>query len=209
MRRKTRAAGLAVVIVALAVTVISPLAAGDDPEGPCLKCRVKGLVKSHAAGDLERLLSFLADDYTRVNVATGETVDREVIESVLEWEITLHGRLAYDDLAWDGSTVTGVFEETSDLYDLLGIEPRRYRMVFTFQGDRLREQRVESLASKGPDLDEALTPFLSWASGRHADALAQVYRDGGFVYGAKAARRCRKLMSEWASEKEVSSLGAS
>jgi hypothetical protein len=209
MREKKRTPGLAILGVILALAVVSPLIAGEDPERTCLKCRVKVIAKTHASGDLDKLLSFLADDYTRVDVATGKTVGREAIEAMLEWEMALHGRFTYDDLVWEGATVTGLFEETNDIYDLLGIEPRRYRMVFTFEEDLLREQRIERLEPEGPGLDEALAPFLVWASGRRADALALVYRDGGFVYGGSEAERCVQLLTDWASEKEVSGLGDS
>jgi hypothetical protein len=209
MRKRKHVVGIAVCIVIFAAAMISPLAAGEDPERTCLKCRVKVLVKTHAAGDLEKLRTFLADDYTRVDVGTGEVLGREAIEAVFEWEIALHGRLVYDDLVWEGSTVTGLFEETNDLYEFLGITPRRYRMVFTFEGDRVREQRIETLASEGPGLDEALVPFLAWASDRRADALAQIYEDGRFVYGGPAAERCLELLTDWASEREISRLGAS
>ena len=207
MREIERVVVLAVFSAIFVLTMVSPLVAGEDPERTCLKCRVKVIAKTHASGDLDKLLGYLADNYTRVDVATGETVGREAIEAVLEWEIALHGRLTYEDLAWEGSTVTGYFEETNDLYDLLAIEPRRYRMVFTFEGDLLREQRIETLGPDGPDLDEALTPFLAWASGRRSDALARVYRDGRFVYGGPEAERCMELLTVWASEKEVSRLG--
>jgi hypothetical protein len=209
MTEKKRVVSLAIFSTVLAVAVVSPLVAGEDAERTCLKCRVKVIAKTHASGDLDKLLSYLADDYTRVDVATGETLGREAVEAMLEWEIALHGRFTYDDLSWEGATVTGLFEETNDLYDLLRIEPQRYRMVFTFEGDLLREQRVETLESNGPGLDEAMAPFLDWASGRRADALARVYRDGRFIYGGPEAEGCMELLTDWRSERKASRLGDS
>jgi hypothetical protein len=189
--------------VALIVGAVLPLVAGAQAERTCLKCKIKGLVGAMRAGDVDRSLSYLAEDFELHDAAGGQRVDRNAMRGVLQWDAALNGKIAYTALEWEGDRVSGEFTETNDLYGLLAMEPRRYRIEFRFSGDLIREQVYEVLNSDGPSMGQALEPFLEWAGEGHATDLDAIYPDGRFVYSASAANRWIELLQAWRAESKV------
>ena len=186
-----------VMAAALIVGVVLPLAAGEESERTCLKCRVKALVGAMRAGDVDRSLSYLAEDFELRDAAGRQRMDRGAMRDVLQWDAALNGKMAFSALEWEDDTVSGEFTETNDLYELLGMEPRRYRIEFHFNGDLIREQVYEVLDSDGPSMRQALEPFLEWASAGHATDLDEIYPGGRFVYTASTANRWVELLQAW------------
>lgn len=201
MRKTIHPIAIVLVATVVALTVGSSAIAGEETEKTCLKCRVKVLLKEHAKGDVEKAMSYLADDFMRIRVDTGETLSRSEVRSRFEWDAALNGKIEPESLAWEGSKVNAVFSETNDLFAHLGLEPRKYRATFLFDGDLIRKQWIQPMPRSGPAIEEALAPCLAWASGRHADLLTEIYPEGRFAYSADAALRWVELLSEWKSER--------
>ena len=197
---------IGVVAVAVIVGLALPLAASEQVERTCLKCKVKGLVGAMRAGDVERSLSYLAGDFELRDVAGDKRVDREAMRGLLQWDAALGGKMAFSELQWEGDTVRGEFSETNEMYDLLGMGPQRYRIEFRFDGDLIREQVYEALDADGPSLDEALEPFLTWASEDHASDLKRIYPEGRFAFGSASAERWIELLQVWKASTEVASV---
>jgi len=184
-----------------------PLAAEDQVERTCLKCKVKGLVGAMRAGDVDRSMSFLAEDFELRDVAGDQRIDHEAMPEVLRWNAALNSKLTFSDLEWEGDTVRGLFTETNDLLDLLGIESRRFKIEFQFSGDLIRQQVLDVMPSDGPSMEKALEPFLEWASASRADDLQTIYPDGRWVYRASTADRWIELVRDWRADSEVASSG--
>ena len=191
----------------LVLGVIYPLVAGDQAEPTCLKCRVKGLVGAMRAGDVERSMSYLAEDFELRDTAGNQRIDRDAMREVLQWDAALNAKLAFSGLEWEGDTVRGDFSETNDLVDLLGLEARRFKIEYQFNGDLIRRQVYDVLPTDGPSMEQALEPFLEWAKASHADELQAIYPDGRWVYGAAAARGWVELLQAWHADSQVASAG--
>lgn len=192
-RRDRNRVRIMVVLVAVVLVAGLPAAAG------CLKCKVKGFVAAHQRGDLEKASGYLADDFTFRVQGDDAVVDRERYLDVLKWDAATGWEVSYEDLVWEGDVVTAVFTETNDVYRLAGAEPRRYRLTFRFDDELMREQVLEPLPSGAPGLDEALRPFLAWASENREDDLARVYRDGRPVYSGSSAATWISLLEDWSA----------
>ena len=187
-------------VVAAVALLGGSLAVGEEAEKTCLKCRTKMFVKAMRSGNADQVRSYLAADYVFRDATSGTTLDRAGIEQILEWDLVVGSAVSYENLEWVGDTVTGEFTETSSFYELLELEPRRYRMSFRYRDDRIAEQVVEPLPQSGPSFDDALQPFLDWARTAHADELSEIYPDSEFVFTAAAARRWLSLLETWRSE---------
>jgi hypothetical protein len=163
----------------------------------CLECRVKGYVKAHMDADLEKALSYLADDFVLQRKDSNLTLDKEAFARVLEWEFATGTRMMYEDLVWEGQTVKAVFREANDFYPLIGVKVRKYEMTFHFEGDRIRELIVKSVKCGCPTLEKKMSAFLEWARANRAAELSRVYADGRFNYGTDSARAWMALLREW------------
>ena len=192
MRRVDRSrAWIVVVAVVTFAALAMPAAAG------CLKCKVKGFVAAHQRGEIEKASGYLADGFA-FRVDGGDTaMNREQYLAMLAWDAAAECEVSYEDLVWEGDVVTAVFTETNRVYRLAGVEPRRYRLTFTFENEKMREQVLEPLPSEGPGLDEALRPFLAWATEHRESDLAEVYRDGQPVYTGSSAATWIALLEDW------------
>jgi hypothetical protein len=192
----TRKTWIGVVALIAVFGLVAPLAAGDA-ERTCLKCRVKGFVGAMRSGDVDRSVSYLARDFELQSSGGGQRIDRDAMRSILEWDAALHGKMTFADLEWEDDIVRGTFTEWNDLYELLGIEPQRYRIEFRFRGDLIREQIYEVLDSDGPSMDEALEPVIEWAAADRPADLEAIYPDGRRVYTADAATGWVELVRAW------------
>jgi len=189
--------------VALIAGVVLPLLAGEQAEPTCLKCKIKGLVGAMRAGDVDRSLSYLAEDFELRDAAGRQRIDRRAMRDVLQWDAALGGKMTFSALEWEGETVRGEFTETNELYELLGMEPRRYRIEFHFSGDLISEQIYEVLDSDGLSMTQALEPFLDWAREGHTADLDAIYPDGRFAHSASAAKRWVELLRAWRADSDL------
>ena len=113
------------------------------------------------------------------------------------WDAATDSAVRYADLEWEGDTVRGVFIETNEFYRLRGSDERSYRITFRFDGKLIGEMRLEPADETSPSLDEALAPFLKWASARHADVLAEIHPRGRALYNGETAVQWLRLLEEW------------
>jgi hypothetical protein len=182
------------VCVCLSVLV---LAAGEPATAGCLKCRVKGYVAALNAHDVEKALSYLSDELALVSRGTETSLDKTALREMLGWDVAVQSAVSYESLDWEGETVTALFTERNDFYELLGISERRYRVTFGFEGDNIASLRVEPVADDAPSLAEALRPVVEWASTGHGELLAEIYADGDLVLSEGSARKWMELLRAW------------
>jgi hypothetical protein len=117
-----------VLLVAMVALVATPALAD------CLKCKVKGFVAAHNRQDVDKAMSYFAEDFRCHDTAMKVEVDRDGFRNLLERDVATGSKLMYEDLQWDGEgdTVTAVFVES-------GTEPRTFRVEFRFEDNLVRE----------------------------------------------------------------------
>jgi hypothetical protein len=166
-------------------------------EAGCLKCRVKGFVKAHMDRNVDGVLSYVTDDFVMHRTESGLSLDRSAFAGMLEWEFATGTKVMYEDLVWDGQTVTAVFRESNDYYPLIGMKGRKYNMTFRFEGDDIRELTVEPAPCGCPDPRKRMAKFLEWAGKHHPEDISRIYRDGRFSYDGESARTWMALIRKW------------
>ena len=186
-----RLAFLIVCVCLLTLAVGGPVTAG------CLKCQVKGYVEALNAHDVDKALSYLADELRFVTEDMEETLDRTTVRGMLGWDVATQSTVSYEELESEGDTVTALFTERNDFFALLGIPERRYQATFRFEGENIASLHIEPAGDDAPSLDEALEPVLTWASTRHGDVLAQIYPNGSLVFSEDSARKWLELLRAW------------
>lgn len=177
--------------IATMLALSAPVSAG------CLKCAVKTYVNAVNAGDVDKAVSLFAATVELTGSDRKTTLDRNGVRAMLGWDAVTHASVEYQDLEWEGNVVRGLFTERNDFYTLLGLAERRFRLVFRFENDLIREVRLAPDEASGSTVSEALEPFLDWASSRHPETLEAIYPGGRFVYDADSAEKWLALLREW------------
>ena len=178
---------------ALAMMLVLSAPASAD----CLECAVKTYVNAVNARDVDKAVSLFADQVKLAGPDWEQTLDKRGVREMLGWDAVTHASVAYEDLEWEGDVVRGLFTERNDFYALLGLAEHRFRLVFRFENELIREIRLAPDAASGSTVSEALEPFLAWASSRHAESLEAIYPGGKFVYDADSAETWLALLREW------------
>jgi hypothetical protein len=178
-------------VLAMMLVLSVPASAG------CLECAVKTYVKALNARDLDKVVSLFADEVEWAGPDWRKTLDKNGVREMLGWDAATHASVAYENLEWEGDVVRGLFTERNDFYALLGLDEQRFRLVFRFEDDLIREIRLAPDDASGSTLSKALEPFLAWASSRHPDRLEAIYPGGQFVYDADSAEKWLALLREW------------
>jgi len=178
-------------VLAMMLVLSAPVSAG------CLKCTVKTYVNAVNAGDMDKAVSLFAETVELTGPDRKTTLDRGGVRELLGWDAVTHASVEYRDLEWEGDVVRGLFTERNDFYTLLGLAERRFRLVFRFENDLIREIRLAPDEAWGSRMSEALEPFLDWASSRHPETLEAIYPGGQFVYDSDSAEKWLALLREW------------
>jgi hypothetical protein len=177
--------------LAMVLVLSAPAFAG------CHKCAVKTYVNAVNARDVDKAVSLFAETVTLTGPGRETRLDKNGVREMLGWDAATHASVNYEDLVWDGDVVRGSFTERNDFYALLGLAEHRFRLVFRFEDDLIREIRLVPDEASGSTVSDALEPFLAWASSRHPETLETIYPGGEFVYDADSAEKWLALLREW------------
>jgi hypothetical protein len=163
----------------------------------CHPCAVKTYVDAVNAHDVDRATARLAYEVRLSGPGDEVREGRAAVRERLGWDAATNATFRYDKLKAKGDSVEGLFVERNDVYTLLGVEELRYRLVFSFEGDLIREVRREEIDHPGPTVSEALEPFLAWATAHHPETLDAIYPAGRIAFDADSARKWLTLLREW------------
>jgi hypothetical protein len=163
----------------------------------CLKCAVKTYVNAVNARDVDKAVALFAEEVELAGPDWETTLNKDGVREMLGWDAVTHATFDYEDLESEGDFVRGLFTERNDFYALLGLSEHRFRLVFRFENDLIREIRLAPNEASESTVSEALEPFLAWASSRHPATLEAIYPGGKFVYDAESAEKWLALLREW------------
>lgn len=176
-----------------ALAMVAMPAAAD-----CLKCRIKSYVRALNEHDVDKAASFFGAEVVFRTPRSTSTLEADAIRAMLGWDAATGASVATADLEWDGGdTVTCTVTERNEFYRLLGIAEQSYGATFHFEGDLIREMTLEPVSADAPSLEQAMQPFLDWASANHGLVLKEIYPDGSMAVSADSARTWLELLREW------------
>lgn len=187
------------VLIALSAGAAAALAACGPSREEINRAQFEGFQAAREAGDIERAMSYLADDF-RIDVGEGAGIDREHARDLLAWEAAVGARLEWnpEELEVKRTALGGTFTEHSGFYDLIGAAAgRKAYIVFCFDDDgRITRMEPRTLRGQIP-LREKLNPFLDWMQKHEAEELAAIYPEGRIRYDAENAGRWLAALRRW------------
>lgn len=139
--------------------------ASNALQAQALIAKVQAMEAAHNRHDIEKELSFYADDARFESVGAWSKEGKAELRKILELDVLLNSRAEFTDFRVEGQTVICKATEHNDMMRLLGIASMSHEYAqFTFQKGLIREMRVKVSAESLRDEERQFGLFEKWAS---------------------------------------------
>jgi hypothetical protein len=147
---------------------------------PTLADRVKAYQKAANSHNVEKLLSFYADDVRFEIVGTPMVmVGKENLRRPIEEQFLLNVRLTFIDIKVDGNTVTYKVKEENDWLKATGLDAVYYEYdQITFEDGLIKEEKAKPTEESIKSMIEFQTSFEKWVSEKQAEEWAKLKAEG-------------------------------
>jgi hypothetical protein len=165
--------------------------------------RVRAYEATYNTHDVEKLMSFYADDVEFEIVGVWVKKGKAVVRELAEWDKATNMHMTISDITVSGDTVTCKLVETNDWWRLAGMGEAYYEpCVMIFHNGLISEMRA-TMTQESLDAYARVWPsIISWARDHRSEELNELLPGGLFVYGAEAANKWIMLLQEWRAAKE-------
>ena len=155
---------------------------------------------AHNRGNIEKELSFFADD-VRLDFGESFVVNgKEELRKVVEGNAIFNSRMAFSDCKESSNTVTCRIKEHNDMLKAAGIGPISYDFSqHFFENGLIKEVKAKPSQEGVRVLKEFQEDFGRWAAGRQAQKWAELDAEG---ITKENVDRWLALIREWRLEKE-------
>lgn len=169
---------------------------------PSLKERVKAFQEAANSGDVEKLLSFYADDVRFEIVGTPMVITgKERLRKPIEEQFILNIHLTFTDIKVNGNTATYKVEEQNDMLKAAGIDALYYEYdQVTFEDGLIKRERAKATQESMRIMAEFRRSFEGWASERRAGEWAKLKAEG---ITKENVDRWLALTREWRKEQKT------
>ncbi len=177
----------------LCLSLIVIISCSPKPEN-----RFKAYVEAHNSHDIERIMSFYAEDARFEFVESWVREGKEEIRKQEEFDAALNSQLAFTDLKVEGDTVTGTVTEKSDYYKLSGIDEVSYEYyAIIFKDGLIKEIKTELTIGSVIEINQVFQELLNWVRKEKEKELEDLILEGEVVYSAESAKKWLALLREW------------
>jgi ketosteroid isomerase-like protein len=147
---------------------------------PPLADRVKAFQKAANSGDVEKLLSFYAEDVRFEMVGTPMAIEgKEKLRKPIEEQFILNCHLTFTDTKVDGDTATYKVKEQNDMLQAAGIDALYYEYdQITFEDGLIKKEVAKPTQESMKTMAEFRESFEKWASEKRGQEWARLKSEG-------------------------------
>jgi hypothetical protein len=147
---------------------------------PKLADRVKAFQKAANGRDVEKSLSFYADDVRFELVGTPMVIEgKEKLRKPIEEHFILNGRLTFTDTKVNGNTATYKVREQNDMLKAAGIDALYYEYdQITFKDGLIKKEIAKPTRKSAEIMGEFRESFEKWASENRGQEWAKLKSEG-------------------------------
>jgi hypothetical protein len=147
---------------------------------PSMADRVKAFQKAANSGDVEKLLSFYADDVRFELVGTPMVIEgKENLRKPIEEQFILNCHLTFTDTKMDGNTATYKVKEQNDMLKAAGIDALYYEYdQITFEDGLIKQEKAKPTQESMKIMGEFQESFEKWASEKRGQEWAELKSEG-------------------------------
>ena len=159
---------------------------------------VRKYLDAHNAHKTHRALK-LFDENASFHVGTTHIKNGiEEIRSIEEWDSVLQSTYRYEIVKINEDTVFCDIQENNLWLDALDIEPVKYQYAqFIIRNNKIQQVSVKLTREDQKRLSEELNHLMKWALQTNPDMIAEISKDGEFVYNRQSAETWLKLVRKY------------
>ena len=166
---------------------------------PTLVDRVKTLEKVHNRGDVEKEMTFFADDVIFEIVGSGKATGKEQLRKAVERQVIFNSVMNVRDCQAEGETVTCRVIEQNDLLKAAGVGPLYYESAqYEFEEGLIKTIRAKLSDESNRVTKEFWNSFSKWAYENRAQEWDEVRGAGATE---ESVAKWLALAREWRAEK--------
>ncbi|NIV95051.1 hypothetical protein GWN42_20230 [candidate division KSB1 bacterium] len=147
--------------------------------------------------EIEKILSFLSDDFQLHFTEYDFKIDKNGLVDVLGWDKGVNGVVSYENLEVAGDCIKGIFTERNEFFKLLDIQELKATITYKFDNSRLIVKQIYAPLPNQPSFQENMQPAIDWASTNRPDELNEIYPDNQMQFNQEMAERWVALLKEW------------
>lgn len=168
---------------------------------PSLTSQVRAMEKVHNLHQLDKELSFYADD-ARFEIDDGNTVQgKDELRKLFTVDVLFNNSLAFNDISIVGNSVFCTVEEKNDMWRALGVEKVYGRCEIVFKNGLIQEIRGDPNCAQSEsraELYKADEAFSTWADKNRPEEVARLLGGKPFKWiTPETALDWLKLAREW------------
>jgi hypothetical protein len=167
---------------------------------PTLVERVHAMKDAHNRGDIEKELSFFADD-VRCEFGGSFVINgKEELRKAVEQNALFRSRMTFTDCKESGNTVTCKVREENDMLKAAGLGPVYYEFSKqTYENGLIKGLRARPTQESIQMMRDFREAFGQWASDKYPQEWARLSGEGVTQENVK---KWLALVSTWRKEKE-------
>ncbi|MFA5251042.1 MAG: nuclear transport factor 2 family protein [Phycisphaerae bacterium] len=147
---------------------------------PSLAGRVKEFQKAANSGDVEKTMSFYANDVRFEVVGTPMVIEgKEKLRKAIEEQFILNVHFTFTDIKADGNTVTYKVKEQSDWLKAAGVDALYYEYdQIIFEDGLIKKETAKPTQKSAEIMGEFRKTFDKWASENRGQEWAKLKSEG-------------------------------
>jgi hypothetical protein len=167
---------------------------------PTLADRVKAFQKAANSGDVEKSLSFYADDVRFEVAGTPMVIEgKENLRKPIEEHFILNGRLTFTDTKVNGNTATYKVKEQNDMLKAAGIDALYYEYdQLTFEDGLIKKETAKPAQDSAKIMAEFQQSLEKWASEKQGQKWVKLKSEG---ITKKNVSKWLALVRQWRESK--------
>ncbi len=166
--------------------------------------RVKAYETIHNSDDIEAIMGMFAEEAVFELVGQGVLPNLEAIRAIHEYDKGIQARIAFQNCAADGLTVTCQVTEQNEWLSAAGIGAISYTSsIFTFTETGKIQKLVAAISPEdGAAIGAILAEFIPWLMAERPQESAPLFSpDGQFIYSEANGILVVELLHQWQAER--------
>jgi hypothetical protein len=157
------------------ITLLSCMTILAGSCSPSLTSQILAMEKAHNLHQLDKELSFYADDARFEFVGEFAVQGKDKLRKIFTVDVLLNNSLAFSDISIVGNSVFCTVEEKNDMWRALGVE-KVYERCEIFKNGLIQEVRATKSAQSesAAELDKADEAFSAWADKNRPEEVARL-----------------------------------
>jgi hypothetical protein len=142
---------------------------------PKLDEKITAYQEAHNSGDVEKEMSFFAEDIKYDMVGQWKVTSKESLKKRAEIDVVLNSHVIFTDIKSSKNKVTCKVEEQNDLLKVSGIDTLYYEFrEFIFEDGLIKEVKTQVTQEGADALRNAQIAFMKWAAENRREEVAEL-----------------------------------